>query len=419
LHNRTQGPIDIGGWFLSDDGTNLAKYRIPAGTILPVDGYVTFFEDLHFGATSVDPNKVTPFALSDLGETVYLSSAVNDQLTDYQNREDFGPSAEGETLGYYYKPSSDSYNFVAMSRPTPAAANSGPRIGPIVISEIMYNPPSSADTEEYVELLNVTNEPIVLYDAVKQKPWRMTDGIDFDFPTNPPITLAAGERMILTRNLSDFNAVFGASSIQKLEWTTGVLDNGGETVQIAKPGGVDALNVTQYIRVDRVNYDDTAPWVTSPDGSGPSLTKVAELDYGNDFVNWHAAAASPGAMEAGSRFAAWATANGVTTPNGDDDLDGLSNLLEYALGTHPTTANPAAPVTFVQEGNLVSLTFEASLQTPDVAFQLEESSDLATWTRLDSTPVRISATSQTRMAWETTNASQKFYRLSATLRNAP
>jgi hypothetical protein len=88
----------------------------------------------------VDTNKITAFALSDLGETVYLSSAVNDQLTDYQSKEDFGPSLEGETLGAYYKASSDSYNFVAMQTPTPGAANSGPRVGPIVISEIMYHP---------------------------------------------------------------------------------------------------------------------------------------------------------------------------------------------------------------------------------------------------------------------------------------
>ena len=132
LYNRTQGPVDISDWFLSDDGTNLAKYRIPAGTILPADGYVTFYEDLNFGAASIDPNKVTPFALSDIGETVYLSSGVNNDLTDYRSKENFGASAEGETLGCYYKPSSDSYNFVAMARPTPGTPNM-PRPSTVII----------------------------------------------------------------------------------------------------------------------------------------------------------------------------------------------------------------------------------------------------------------------------------------------
>ncbi len=419
LHNRTQGPLDISGWFLSDDATNLSKYRIPAGTILPADGYVVFSEDLHFGAASVDPNKFIPFALSDLGETVHLSSAVNDELTDYRTKEDFGASAEGETLGCYYKPSSDSYNFVAMLRPTPAAVNSGPRVGPVVISEIMYNPPGSADGEEYLELLNITSAPVTLYDPDKQQPWRMTDGIDFEFPTNPPVTLAAGERIILTRSLTAFEAAFGTSATRKFQWTTGTLDNGGETLQLAKPGGVDALNVTHYVRIDRVNYDDTAPWPTTPDGSGPTLAKLSETDYGNDYINWHAATASPGAMTPGPTFATWATTHGVIEATGDADQDGLSNLLEYALGTDPTSPNIAAPLAVTRDGSHIALSFNVNLQTPDVVFQVEGSDDLATWTRLSSTPVSVTPTTQTRMVWETAIGPNRFYRLSTTLPGSP
>ena len=157
LHNRTNVPVNIGGWFLSDDAANLLKYRIPVGTIIPANGYLVYYESTNFGSASVDPNKITAFALSDVGETVYLSSAVNDQLTDYQSKEDFGPSTEGESLGAYYKRSTDSYNFVAMKTPTPGAPNSLPRVGPIVISEIMYNPAGSGTGDaEYIELLNVT-----------------------------------------------------------------------------------------------------------------------------------------------------------------------------------------------------------------------------------------------------------------------
>lgn len=420
LHNRTQGPVDISGWFLSDDGTNPAKYRIPAGTILPADGYVVFTEDRHFGAASIDPAKFIPFALSDLGESVYLSSALNNEITDYQNREDFGASAEGESLGCYYKPSSNSYNFVAMARPTPAAPNSGPRVGPVVISEIMYNPPGSLDGEEFVELLNVTSAPVTLFDAVKQQPWRMSDGIDFDFPTNPPVTLAAGERILLVRSLTSFGAGFGAGTPRKFQWRAGILDNGGETLQLAKPGGVDALNVTQYIRVDRVNYDDTAPWPTAPDGAGPSLTKISEADYGNDFINWRAATASPGAVALGSSYAGWAAAKGVAAAaDADADQDGLTNLLEYALGTNPTAANTAAPLSVTREGNQLALAFGVNLQTPDVAFEVEGSTDLTTWTRLESTPVALSATSQTRVVRETATTPQRFYRLSTRLSGRP
>ena len=344
LHNRTSAPINIGGWFLSDSGTDLAKYRIPIGTVIPSDGFITFYENTNFGTASVDPDKITAFALSDVGETVHLSSAVADQLTDYHSKEDFGPSLEGESLGVYYKPASDSYNFVAMSAQTPSSANSGPRNGPIVISEIMYHPSSDGDAE-YLELLNISNVPVTLYDPLKGKAWRVSEGITYEFPTSPPLTMAPGERVILTRNTARFSMAFGAAvpvGTKILEWTTGGLSNGGENLQLDRPGGIDALNVQQYVRQDRVNYSDLIPWPTSPDGSGPSLTKLSERDYGNDFINWTAAAASPGAMAPGGRFAAWATIHGVSG-SGDPDHDGVENLLEYAFGTNPQVPDDATP----------------------------------------------------------------------------
>ena len=34
LHNTTDQPVDIGGWFLSDNGDDLTRYRIADGTVL-------------------------------------------------------------------------------------------------------------------------------------------------------------------------------------------------------------------------------------------------------------------------------------------------------------------------------------------------------------------------------------------------
>ena len=427
LHNRTNAPVNIGGWFLSDSGSDLLKYRIPVGTVISAGGYQVFYESTNFGSASVDPNKITAFALSDVGETVYLSSAVNDQLTDYQTSENFGPSTEGETLGAYYKPSTDSYNFVAMKTPTPGAANSGPRVGPIVISEIMYNPAGSGTGDaEYLELLNVTSAPVTLYDSVKGKAWRLSDGIDFEFPAATPLTMAPGERVVLTKNLTVFNSVFGASvpsGTKVFEWITGGLSNGGETLQLDRPGAVDALNILQYARVDRVVYDDAAPWPTSPDGGGPSLTKLAEKEYGNDFVNWTALTASPGAIASGPRFGTWAAGAGLVganaLPGADPDSDSLSNLLEYALGTNPAAPSLAlAPAISFQNGQTV-LQFEVDSARPDVDYLVEFSMTLqsGSWQPLESTPLYLNAGKQLRQAVHPLFGMPRcFYRLKATLK---
>lgn len=418
LHNRTNQPMNVGGWFLSDDGSNLTKYRIPLGTIIPAGGFVTFFENLHFGAVSVDPNKVTAFALSDVGETVFLSSAVNDELTDYQSKEDFGPSSEGETLGYYYKPSSDSYNFVAMKEATPGVANTGPRVGPIVISEIMYNPSGNGDAE-YIELLNVSNAPVTFFDFTKGRAWRMSDGIDFEFPSDispsVPLTLNPGQRAILTKNLVRFTASFGAQLVPGtpvFEWGTGSLNNGGETLQLDKPGGVDGLNILQYVRVDRVNFDDVSPWPTTPDGTGPSLNKISENDYGNDAVNWQSLAASPGGIASGSRFATWAVTNNAGAANADPDGDGIQNLLEYAMGSDPNAASTLNLPIMGLNGDACSISYPVNGAINDVNVYLETSSDLSNWVRVDAAPTQVSSGVQTRIYQDCKTDAHKFYRVS-------
>jgi hypothetical protein len=52
--------------------------------------------------------------------------------------------------------------------------------------------------------------------------------------------------------------------------------------------------------VDRVNYDQQAPWPAPPAGNGPSLGRINAARYGNDAANWQpdAAAGTAGAVNA-------------------------------------------------------------------------------------------------------------------------
>ncbi|MCH1508377.1 MAG: lamin tail domain-containing protein [Akkermansiaceae bacterium] len=416
LHNRTNDDIDIGGWFLSDSANDLAKYRIPVGTIIPAGGFRTYYEDLHFGAASADPNRITGFALSDDGETVYLSSAANDQLTDYRFQEDFGASLPGETQGYYYKASSGSYNFLPLASPTPNAPNDGPRIGPIVISEIMYHPSGNGDSE-YLELLNVSDQGVTLFDTTSNAAWQFTSGIGYEFPAGLTIALAPGERLILTANIPAFNSEFTVpAGTQVLEWTTGGLSNGGEAIQLGRPGPVDSSNFIQYVRVDRVNYEDSAPWPTYPDGVGPALTKITEKEYGNDFINWTALTASPGDIAPGDSYSNWATANGITNPNADNDNDGMTGLFEYAFDTNPNVPDYGSPVTMTPSGTGYSLSYNLSMLRTDVDLVLQVSPDLQSWSTLTTTASVISSTEQARSAELSTDGPRRFHRLQITLK---
>jgi hypothetical protein len=307
LYNTNDHAINIGGWFLSDDEQDLKKYEIPDTTIMEPQGYIVFYEDLHFGNPTA-PGSRSPFGLSENGETLYLHSGSNGELTGYSDTEKFGASETGVSFGRYLK-STGSYNFVATSVNTPGGVNADPKVGPIVINEIMYNPFFAGDSE-YIELLNISDFPVELYNPVTAEPWRFTDdpdnpGIDFFFPTNPPVTLGAGEYLLLVGDSDAFAARYDVpAGVQVFEWDTGKLDNGGEKIQLSMPGDVDTQGRRQWIRVDRVNYSDgshpndtpgaTDPWPLEADGAGYSLSRINEVEYGNDPVNWQAATPSPG-----------------------------------------------------------------------------------------------------------------------------
>ncbi len=291
LHNTTGSSIDIGGWYLSDNDSNettLKKSQIAPGTSISGNGYIVFYQNTHF----------SEFALSENGEKVCLSSAEDGVLTGFRKKEDFGASQADIAFGRYQK-SDDSFNFVAMSSNTAGSANAEPKVGPIVINEIMYNPDSGNQNEEYIELHNISDSAVTLYDYSTSEPWKFTDGIDFTFPDDPPVTIPAGGYLMVVKNPTAFTSKYGSmpGGVDVLGPYEGYLSNGGEKVEISMPGDVDNQAVRQYIRVDRVNYNDKTPWPTEPDGNGNySLTRKVSSDYGNDVINWQADTPSPGTI---------------------------------------------------------------------------------------------------------------------------
>jgi len=307
LHNTGAEPVNVGGWFLSDDADEPTKYEIAEGTTIAPGGYLVLTEDQQFGNSGA-AGCHTPFALSRNGETVYLNSGSNAALTGYSEQAEFGPSDAGVTFGRH-RTSTGVFDFAPMSEPTPGGPNAYPAVGPVVITEIMYHPDGASDAE-YVELRNVSDVEVTLYDFAQATPWRLADdpddpGVAFLFPADEPVTLAPGQYLLLVKDtlLSEVRYSI-ADFVTVLEWGAGRLNNAGETVQLGKPGDLDAEGVRHWIAVDSVTFSDGAhgedfadgidPWPLETDGLGLSLTRIVPDRYGSDPNNWRADIPSPG-----------------------------------------------------------------------------------------------------------------------------
>ncbi len=307
LHNRSDAPVDVSGWFLSDSDNDLTRYEIGPGSAIAARGYLVLTADEHFGNEG-DPGCRVAFGLSRRGETLYLHSGSEGVLTGYSERVTFGPSKTGVTWGRH-RTSTGSDDFTTLSEPTPGEANAYPQVGPVVISEIMYHPDVSKDAE-YIELLNIGDEDVTFYDFVREAPWGFVDdpedpGIEFVFPEDPPFVLSPGRALVLAKDRAVLESAYAVStSTLILEWATGSLDNAGETIQLCTPGDLREDGGREWIAMDRVTYSNGSqhadfpsgrdPWPSGANGSGLCLVRT-DLDcYGNDPNNWHSALDGPG-----------------------------------------------------------------------------------------------------------------------------
>ncbi len=335
LLNTTASAMDIGGWYLSDAGGNLFKFEIPAGTTLGPGEYIVFDEEDFNPSMGVDPGlHPLDFALSGAeGDDVYLViPAENGQVASFADEVHFGASANGESFG---RIPGYTQGLAPLSSLTLGTTNSDPRVGPILISEVHYDPgaPSAAaiaadptvtaDDLEYVEIHNPTNQVVDLTD------WRIRGGVDFDFDDG--MTLAAGETLVIVSfnpqsienadRLNAFRAHYGLDAGVSL-WGgyAGQLSDFGERVVLQRPDAPPPEDPTFIPRLseDEVYYENVSPWAITAAGGGDSLQRNAAGQYGNLAGSWFAAVPSPGTadFEARGDF----TGDGVVDA---DDIDAL------------------------------------------------------------------------------------------------
>ena len=216
-----------------------------------------------------------------------------------------GPAAaNGVSFGRYTN-SQTNVHFVAQSALTIGSANSGPKVGPVVISEINYHPPDFTDgtdnsEDEYIELRNITGTAVPLFNTnAPAFTWRLRGGVEYEFP--PGLTMPADGLLLVVnfnileaRQLAAFRARYDVPpAVPIFGPYRGKLDNSSDDLKLERPDDPEAGNVP-YIRVDRVQYEDSGAWPAGADGNVPSLQRVVASAYGNDPTNWVAVAPSAG-----------------------------------------------------------------------------------------------------------------------------
>jgi len=238
----------------------------------------------------------------------------------------------------------------------------------LVISEIMYHPgpPTSVEQaagftdDEAFEYLEVQN--ISATSTISLAGLQFTAGVTF---TLPNVTLAPGARGLLVGNQAAFTQRYGnvGAAILGQFQPGSFLANGGDRLRLLAAGGAVVRDF---------GYDDAPPWPTSSDGAGFSLVLIrpsANPDHA-DPVNWRASTSRNG--NPGTSDATGFTGN----PEGDDNRDGISNLLQYALAGTGTVQLPTAGAS----GAFLSMSFQRNLAADDLTFVVERSIDLLTWT---------------------------------------
>ena len=193
----------------------------------------------------------------------------------------------------------------------------------LVISEIYYNEPGSGETNEFIELTNISGAEINLSNLT------FIEGLTYTFPVG--IVLAPGAQLVL----------------RPIDYI-GSLDNGGERI---------TLNDASGAIIESVTYGDSLPWPEVADGGGHSLVRISPASQlsPHDATSWRASTAVGG--NAG-------TTDSTIFPGGGD-----AALLSYAFGGSDLDLGAV----------LGTVVVPRNLAADDVIVTVQTSIDLINW----------------------------------------
>lgn len=314
LYNAGSSTVNIQNWYLGIPGEDPFRVQITTPTTLLSRGYHVLSEsDLGF-----------EFDIAQ-GQRLWLVEADADgRPTRIATEIEINPSDAGISIG----PGPEGTGvWLPLAQPTIGSANTGLKVGDVIISEINFDPADldgqggkRASNFGFIEIYNTTDQAIDLTD------WRITGAtaVDNEFddvviPPNSPLTLVTFSTRTGT-TATIFRFIYGMDLNAPLVGRYRSMDADGGTLRLERPANVPGqpARSVSYVYVDEVTYSANAPWPTGASGTGSTLTRVSPDAYGNSPISWTVVSASPGSVDFTPRIA------------GDANQDGQFNQLDVA-----------------------------------------------------------------------------------------
>lgn len=194
-----------------------------------------------------------------------------------------------------------------------------PAAGDVVINEIMYDPPTGAASNEWIEVINRSGATVDLNGLV------ISDATGSASPITAPLLLEPGEFAVFVRNEADFQTAFPGVPYTLVSGFPS-LNNTGDTITLSI--GATTLDVVPYA----ASWGGTDASLERRDPEGPSA----------DAANW-TTTTDPQSGTPGEQNTAFEV---DTTPPSLDDAEAESALLVLA-----TFSEPLDPATAEDEAN--------------------------------------------------------------------